>query len=79
VAGAERVNELDLAQTIRQGESMTVEFKSDRGPLADDDLIEAAELCRISSRQAGYLLHRMTERGALIRVGRGAATVYQIQ
>ena len=33
------VSETDLQELVRQGESMTVEFKSDRGPLEDADLL----------------------------------------
>jgi len=39
---------------------------------------EAAELCRISRRRAGYLLQKMTERGMLERVARGRSTFYRI-
>jgi len=41
VARAGRVSKLDLEQIIRQGECMTVEFKSDRGPLEDSDLLDS--------------------------------------
>lgn len=39
---------------------------------------EAAALCRLTDRQAGYLLQKLMERGALRRVGKGPATVYEM-
>lgn len=39
---------------------------------------EAAALCRLTGRQAGYLLQKLMERGALRRVGKGPATVYKM-
>ncbi len=39
---------------------------------------EASALCRLTDRQAGYLLQKLMERGVLRRVGRGPATVYRM-
>jgi ATP-dependent DNA helicase RecG len=36
-------NEHELEQLIRQGESLTLEFKSDRKPLPDRELVTALE------------------------------------
>ena len=57
------MNGLDLAQIVCEGESMTIEFKSDRGPLADDDLIEAV-VC-LANAQGGLLLVGVEDDGAV--------------
>jgi ATP-dependent DNA helicase RecG len=57
------VSEPSLAQIIRQGENMTVEFKSDRGPLTDDDLIQAV-VC-LANAQGGVLLVGVEDNGAV--------------
>lgn len=38
---------------------------------------EAADLCRISKRQATYLLRKMTDQGLVKRSGKGRGTVYE--
>ena len=47
------VSETDLQELVRQGESMTVEFKSDRGPLEDADLLHTV-VC-LAKGQGGML------------------------
>lgn len=48
------MNQPDLQGILAQGESMTVEFKSDQGPLSDTDLVETA-VC-LANGQGGTLL-----------------------
>ena len=48
------MNQPDLQAILAQGESMTVEFKSDQGPLSDTDLVETA-VC-LANGQGGTLL-----------------------
>jgi ATP-dependent DNA helicase RecG len=48
------MNPDELQALIAQGESLTVEFKSDQGPLPDTDLIETA-VC-LANGQGGMLL-----------------------
>ena len=48
------MNEPDLQAILAQGESMTVEFKSDQGPLSDTDLVETAAC--LANGQGGTLL-----------------------
>jgi len=48
------MNPKELRALISQGESLTVEFKSDRGPLSDADLIETV-VC-LANGQGGTLL-----------------------
>ncbi len=49
------MNEADLRQMIAGGESLAVEFKSDRGPLSDNDLVEAV-VCLANLRGGVVLL-----------------------
>jgi len=58
-----------------QMEQMILQYVAAHGGIARR---EAAELCRISRRRAGYLLQKMTERGMLERVARGRSTFYRI-
>jgi ATP-dependent DNA helicase RecG len=48
------MNERKLRDLIATGESLTVEFKSDQGPLSDADLVETV-VC-LANRQGGTLL-----------------------
>ena len=57
-----------------QMEQMILQYVAAHGRIARR---EAATLCRLTDRQAGYLLQKLTNRGALRRVGRGPATVYE--
>jgi ATP-dependent DNA helicase RecG len=57
-----------------QMEQMILQYVQAHGHIARR---EVSELCRITSRQAGYLLQKMAERGLLRRVGKGRATVYE--
>jgi ATP-dependent DNA helicase RecG len=57
------MNPDELRALIAQGESLTVEFKSDRGPLSDGDLLEAV-VC-LANRQGGSLLVGVEDDGAV--------------
>ncbi len=48
------LDEQQLRQLIQSGETLTVEFKSDQGPLSDSDLIETV-IC-LANAQGGILL-----------------------
>lgn len=58
-----------------QMEQMVMQYVHKHGRITRRD---AAELCRVSLRQAGYILRKMTERGALKRTGKGRATAYGV-
>lgn len=57
------MTELTLPEIIAQGESLTVEFKSDRGPLADGDLVDTV-VC-MANGQGGLLLIGVENDGAI--------------
>ena len=57
-----------------QMEQMVLQYIRAHGHIARRD---AANLCRISKRQATYLLKKMTDRGLVKRSGKGRATVYE--
>lgn len=57
-----------------QIEQMILQYVRAHGHIARRD---AAKLCRLTNSQASYRLQKMTMRGLLIRVGKGAATVYK--
>ena len=44
-----------IRMLVAQGESLTVEFKSDRGPLSDTDLLETI-VCLANGKEALSLL-----------------------
>jgi ATP-dependent DNA helicase RecG len=57
-----------------QMEQMVLQYIRAHGQIARR---EVADLCRISKRQASYLLKKMTDRGLVKRIGKGRATVYK--
>lgn len=57
------LDEQQVQQLIRKGESLTVEFKSDRGPLSDHDLIETV-VC-LANAQGGVLLVGVEDDGTV--------------
>lgn len=58
-----------------QMEQMVLQYVKAHGKIARRDV---ANLCRITNRQANYLLKKMTERGLLKLVGKGRASAYEI-
>jgi ATP-dependent DNA helicase RecG len=57
------MNEQALRELIAGGETLTVEFKSDRGPLPDADLIETV-VC-LANGQGGMLLLGIEDDGRI--------------
>lgn len=57
------MNQAELRDMIAQGESLTTEFKSDRGPLSDRDLIDAV-VC-LANAHGGTLLIGVENDGAV--------------
>jgi len=57
-----------------QQEQMVLQYVQAHGRITRR---EAAELCRISNRQATYLLQKLVQRGDLKRRGRGRGVVYE--
>ena len=53
----------ELQTLIAQGESLTLEFKSDRAPLADDEMVEA--LVCLANHQGGTLLVGVEDNGTI--------------
>lgn len=51
----------ELLKLIQEGESLTLEFKSDRGPLQDDEMLEAI-IC-LANYHGGYLLVGVEDNG----------------
>ena len=58
----------------KQVEQMILEYVQRHGHIARRDVVELGQL---TVGQASYRLKEMTKRGLLVRVGKGAATVYK--
>jgi ATP-dependent DNA helicase RecG len=57
------MNQDELLKLIHEGESLTLEFKSDRGPLPDDEMLEAI-VC-LANHQGGCLLVGVEDNGEI--------------
>lgn len=57
------MNEQDIAERIRQGESLTMEFKSDRNGLSDRDLVAA--VVALANTEGGVLLLGVEDDGTI--------------
>lgn len=57
------MNQDELLKMIKAGESLTLEFKSDRGPLSDDEMLEAI-VC-LANHQGGCLLVGVEDNGEI--------------
>ncbi len=53
----------ELLKLVKDGESLTLEFKSDRGPLSDDELLETI-VC-LANHSGGYLLIGVEDNGEI--------------
>lgn len=57
------MNTGELLKLVKDGESLTLEFKSDRGPLSDDELLETI-VC-LANHSGGYLLIGVEDNGEI--------------
>lgn len=57
------MNKDELFKLIQQGESLTLEFKSDRGPLPDEEMIEA--ITCLANNHGGHLLIGVEDTGEI--------------
>ena len=57
------MNAQELAVLVASGESLAIEFKSDRGPLPDAELVEA--VCCLANGQGGTLLIGVEDDGRI--------------
>ncbi len=53
----------ELIKLVEEGESLTLEFKSDRGPLPDDEMLETI-IC-LANQHGGYLLIGVEDNGEI--------------
>ena len=53
----------ELLSLVKEGESLTLEFKSDRGPLSDDEMLEAI-IC-LANHRGGHLLVGVEDNGEI--------------
>jgi len=53
----------ELLSLVKEGESLTLEFKSDRGPLSDDEMVEAI-IC-LANHRGGHLLVGVEDNGEI--------------
>lgn len=59
-----------------QMEQMVLQYVHAHGKITRREVVN---LCRITDRQANYMLKKLTDRGTLKRVGKGKATSYEIE
>lgn len=57
------MNKDELLKLVKEGESLILEFKSDRGPLPDDEMVEAI-IC-LTNHHGGYLLVGVEDDGEI--------------
>ena len=57
------MNKDELLSLVKEGESLTLEFKSDRGPLSDDEKLEAI-IC-LANHRGGHLLVGVEDNGEI--------------
>jgi len=81
------MDEERLHDLIRGGESLTVEFKSDRQTIGDAAIYEEvvalantqAELCQVSEHRASRLLRNLRDEGTLEQEGKGRGAFYRVK
>ena len=57
------MNNDELMKLVKEGESLTLEFKNDWGPLPDDELLEAI-IC-LANHHGGHLLVGVEDNGEI--------------
>lgn len=57
------MNKDELLSLVKDGESLTLEFKSDRGPLPDDEMLEA--ITCLANHHGGHLLVGVEDNGEI--------------
>lgn len=57
------MNKDELLKLVKEGESLTLEFKSDRGPLPDDEMMEA--ITCLANNHGGHLLVGVEDNGEI--------------
>ena len=57
------MNKDELLSLVHEGESLILEFKSDRGPLSDDEMLEAI-IC-LANHRGGHLLVGVEDNGEI--------------